>query len=121
MISAIVNNLQVLVPVVFRLPNQPDFTVEFVVDTRFEGTLTLPPSAVAALNLPYILDINAKLADDSKTKVDVHTAVILWDDREIEVAVMAMGRRPLLGTALLQGKHLEADFAENGLASIVDL
>ncbi|WP_245911815.1 hypothetical protein [Brunnivagina elsteri] len=32
-----------IVPVIFRLPQQPDFSLNFVVDTGFNGYLTLPP------------------------------------------------------------------------------
>lgn len=47
-----VEHLHVLLPVTLRLPNQPELTIEFVVDTGFTGFLTLPPTAVAALRLP---------------------------------------------------------------------
>src|SRR5258708_4929067 len=33
---------------------QPPLSTEFVVDTGFEGFLTLPPAAVATLQLPFI-------------------------------------------------------------------
>jgi hypothetical protein len=38
---------------------------------------------------------------------------------EREVVVLAMGRRPLLGTALMEDYHLSVDFCEGG-AVIVD-
>lgn len=47
-----------IVPVIFRLPQQPDFSLSFVVDTGFNGYLTLPAQAVSAMNLP--LDISEK-------------------------------------------------------------
>ena len=42
---------QAEIGVTLRQPNRPDMEIEFVVDTGFEGALTLPPSAVAALGL----------------------------------------------------------------------
>jgi clan AA aspartic protease len=114
MIHGTVVRLQARVGVVFRLPNSPDLTIEFVVDTGFEGALTLPQAAVAALGLPASAKLDAKLADDTLTTVIVHQATIVWNGREVEVAVLAMGQRPLLGTALLDGFNLSADFADNG-------
>jgi clan AA aspartic protease len=113
-----VYGLQALIGIVFRLPDRSEVEIEFVIDTGFEGALTLPPAAVSALGLPFFQEMDANLANDSAIKTDVHIATILWRGREIEVAVLSLGRRPLLGTALLDGCHLGADFADNGLVAI---
>lgn len=118
MIQGSVRGLQASLPVVFRQPNQPDLSIEFVIDTGFAGELTLPPAAVAALRLPFIEMMTANLADDSVASVTVHAATIVWDGVEREAAVLAMGRRPLLGTALLDGFNLSADFADGGSVTI---
>ncbi len=73
----------------FRLSNQPDIEIEFVIDTGFEGALTLPPKAVAALGLPYYQEIDANLANDSSVSVDVYKASIVWNGKECNVAVLA--------------------------------
>ena len=83
-------------------------------DTGFAGALTLSPDAIAALGLPFFTEIEANLANDADVKTAVHIATIVWEGYEREVAVLAMGRRPLLGTALLDGKRLCADFTEEG-------
>lgn len=36
-------NSQAIVPVTFRLPEQPEFSIDFVIDTGFNDHLTLPP------------------------------------------------------------------------------
>ena len=59
----------------------------------FAGALTLSPDAVAALGLPFFQEIDANLANDADVKTAVHIATIVWDGREMEVAVLAMGRR----------------------------
>jgi clan AA aspartic protease len=104
--------------VAFRLANQPDVKIEFVVDTGFEGFLTLPPPAVAALGLPYLHDLSAKLADDNSIRVDVRSATIVWDGEEYEVTVLALGQRPLLGTSLLDGNEACIQFTDGGLVTI---
>ncbi|HLK60267.1 MAG TPA: hypothetical protein VKU00_27135, partial [Chthonomonadaceae bacterium] len=65
--------------------------------------------------------LDANLADDSSVKTDVHVATILWNGVEVDVAILAMGRRPLLGTVLLQNKRLGIDFENNGPVTIEDL
>ncbi|HZO91708.1 MAG TPA: clan AA aspartic protease [Chthonomonadaceae bacterium] len=114
-------NLHALVPVTFRLPNRSDLAIEFVVNTGYTGFLTLPPAAIAALGLPFEYDIPANLADDTEVFVPVHSATILWNGKEREVRVLAIGKRPLLGTAFMGGKELLVQFADNGLVTLDDL
>lgn len=106
------------VPVIFRLPEQPDFSLDFVVDTGFNGYLTLPPQAVSAMNLPLHSSIPATLADGSQVLFSVHLATIFWDNVEEVVFVLASGNKPLLGAAMMKGYHLEIDFEDNGLVSL---
>ncbi len=118
MITGIVFNQRILVGVTFRLPNRPDIVIECVVDTGFEGTLALPPDAVTALGLSFYQGIYANLADNSAVSVDAYRATIVWNGQELRVAVLAMGSRPLLGTALLAGKELTAQFIDDGVVTI---
>lgn len=118
MMSGNVSGRHALVPITLRRDNGPDLTIEFVVDTGFTYDLTLPPAAVAALGLPLINIMAANLADDSTIQVSVHAANIAWQDQEISVRVLAMGVRPLLGMALLEGSELVIQCADNGLVTI---
>lgn len=116
-----IQNRQAIVPVTFHLPGKPRLTLEFVVDTGFAGFLTLPIAAVAALSLEHEYDTRANLADNSEIQLPVHAAVIEWEGEEREVRVLATGRRPLLGTALLDGSKLVAQFVEGGLVAVGSL
>lgn len=116
-----VTDLHILVEVTIRRSGQPDIAIEFVVDTGFTGFLCLPPAAVVALGLPFRYDLRARLADDSEVLLPVHAATILWNGVEQDVRVLAAGRRPLLGTALLDGCELLSQFRDNGLVTIDDL
>src|SRR5207244_2491160 len=114
MITGRVENRQALLPITYRLPGQPDLILEHVVDTGFTSELTLPPAAITAMGLPFAYDEDIKLANDSKEQVPVHVAVILRQGQELAVRVFATGRRPLIGTALMDGKELIIQFADNG-------
>lgn len=104
-----------VVPVIFRLPAQPDFSIDFIIDTGFNDHLTLPPQAVSAMNLPLYSTTLARLADGREALLSIHLATIVWDNREKVVPILASGYKPLLGTALMEGYHLEIDFEDNGL------
>ncbi|BAZ29459.1 hypothetical protein NIES4074_19050 [Cylindrospermum sp. NIES-4074] len=121
MISGIIKNGRATVNLIFRLPNQPDFTIEFVLDTGFTEFLSLPPPAVSLLGFPFVYDMYANLADNSTVLLPVHQATIIWNGEEREVNVLATGRLPLLGTALLDGYELVIQFTEGGLVTIDEL
>jgi clan AA aspartic protease len=99
------------------LPGKPDIAIDFVVDTGYTGSISLPEAAVAALGLQFEYDLPANLADDSEVLVPVYSATILWHGVERAVRVLALGRRPLLGTAVLDGSELVIQFAERGLVT----
>jgi clan AA aspartic protease len=121
MIHGSVVGLQAQVNITFCLPEHENLEIECVVDTGFAGSLTLPPDVVSHLGLPFVIRMNANLADDSNVMVPIHQATIIWHGVERDIAVLAMGRRPLLGTALLEDSHLSADFYEGGTVIIDDL
>jgi clan AA aspartic protease len=121
MIWGIVADLQARVEVSLHLAGRDDHTVECVVDTGFQGALALPPAMVASLGLLPGGHTWIKLADDTPASIPVFGAVIPWDDQEVEVTVMAMGSRPLLGTELLQGFNLSVDFEEDGQVALTPL
>jgi clan AA aspartic protease len=107
--------LQAQVGVLFCLADRSQILeIKCVVDTGLEGFLTLPPAAVSQLQLPYLTNLNANLADNSSIQTDVYLATILWHEIERNVSVLAMGRRPLIGTALLRDYHLGIDFRDGG-------
>jgi clan AA aspartic protease len=117
-ISGIVADGHAVVTTPFRIPNRTDFAIEFVIDTGFTDQLCLPPEAGALLNLPFRYDMPANLADNSEVMLPVHKAIILWNGEEREARVFATGRRPLVGTALLDEHELLIQFTQGGLVTI---
>ena len=79
------------IPVIFRLPQQPDFSLDFAIDTGFNGYLTLPAEAVRAMNLPIYSSTPIRLADGSEALSAIHLATIIWDDVEKTVPILACG------------------------------
>ncbi|KYC39295.1 clan AA aspartic protease [Scytonema hofmannii PCC 7110] len=121
MIHGMVIGLQARMSVLVFSEGNSYVEIEFVVDTGFEGFLTLPPNIVAELGLPYIAKIQANLADNSKIATNAYAIRILWNGVERDVVVLAMGRRPLIGTALLEDYHLSIDFCEGGTVLVDEI
>jgi clan AA aspartic protease len=112
---------RVVLPVRFCLTQMNDLTIDFVVDTGFNGYLTLPPPAIAVMNLPLESSVVARLADGSEAEIPIHLARIRWNECEEVVTVLATGSKPLLGTALLQGFRLTVEFSDDGLVRLEKL
>jgi clan AA aspartic protease len=96
-------------------------SVEVVIDTGFNGYLTLPPDLIRELGLPFRRNGRAVLGDGSEITFDIHEAVILWDGKPRRIAVDAADTDPLLGTGLLSGHELSVEFVEGGEALIRSL
>lgn len=93
----------------------------FLIDTGFLGALALPEPTIEALGLPVLGQTEATLADGSVRVSVVYEARLSWSESVLRVAALAMGDRPLLGTALLEGMHLGVDFTEGGVVTISPL
>lgn len=108
--------------IVIRLPIKDlagtDHDVEAAVDTGFTAALALPPSLVAQLGLPFLTYGSARLGDGTTTFFDVHRATIVWDGRLLDIEVESVGSAPLVGTRLLHGHRLWAEFVPGGDAQI---
>jgi clan AA aspartic protease len=120
-ISGIVTDRHATVALTFLLPNDSSLSIAFVIDTGFTGYLCLPPEAVSLMGLPFMHDLPANLADNSEVLLPVHAASVLWGGEARDILVIATGRRPLLGTALLDEQELVIQFTEGGLVTIEDL
>lgn len=92
--------------------------VDTVIDTGFNGSLTLPPVLVAALGLPWLCRQQGQLADGSVLTFDVYSATVDWHGRPRVVEIEATGARSLLGTALMQGSDLRIRMEPGGAAQI---
>jgi clan AA aspartic protease len=110
---------------VFRLvvlgPGGREREVEAVIDTGYNGALTLPPYLVAELGLPFRIRSSATLGDGSTSLFDVHDGTVRWNGRSRRIAVDVADTEPLLGMALLYGCELMIQVIEGGELSIREM
>ncbi|BAZ14229.1 hypothetical protein NIES4071_60690 [Calothrix sp. NIES-4071] len=121
MISGIVTDGRATVALTFRIPNRPNIDIGFVIDTGFTDEICLPSEAVSLLGFPFKYAQRANLANNTTVVLPVHEATILWNGKERDIHVLATGRRPLIGTALLEENELVIQFTEGGLVTIDEL
>ncbi|MBM3333829.1 clan AA aspartic protease [Candidatus Sumerlaeota bacterium] len=74
---------------------------EAVLDTGFNGTLTLPSEIITTLQLPWRTRGNVLLADGREDTFDIYVATIVWDGKPRHILVEAVDMMPLVGMRLL--------------------
>ena len=115
MIEGVVNaNLEAVVILPLQDLSGQTREVEAVVDTGFNGYLTLPPMLMEDLELPVVGDGEAVLADGSEAAFDVYGVTVLWDGQPMYVETGAVGVDALVGMALLDGHNLNIDVEDGG-------
>lgn len=114
MIQGVVNaDHEAVVSLSLRGPAGETDDIEAVVDTGYNGFLTLPATVVAQLELPFAYIGRAVLANDDEASFDVHDVEVLWDGQTRHVRADATGSTPLVGMLLLDGHNLNIE-VENG-------
>lgn len=122
MIQGVVNaSFDAVVRLPIRGRSGQSLEVEAIVDTGFNGFLTLPSSLVAELGLPSISRGSALLADGREVEFDVYRVELLWDGRTRYVRADATGSRPLIGMSLLHRHGLYVEVVEGGRVEVAKL
>ena len=115
MMTGVVNDeLEATLRVQVVGPHGRSQDVTVVVDTGYNGAITLPLSVISALSLPRGAAREVTLGDASRKTFDYYTAEIVWDGQPRKVRVLCLDGDPLIGTFLLRNYKLNADFVVNG-------
>ena len=88
--------------------------IDAVIDTGFNGFLTLPASLIQELGLVWCRRGRAMLADGSESLFDIYEATITWDGRPRRIAVDEVNCDPLIGMSLLYGYELTVQVVDGG-------
>lgn len=115
MIRGAVNaDLEAVIPLSLRGPAGHERTIDAIVDTGFNGFLTLPPALVLALGLTRVSRGRALLANGSLELFDIHGVTVVWEDEPRYVEADAVDAPPLVGMSLLEGYDLSIHVAAGG-------
>ena len=95
--------------------------VSAMIDTGYNGALTLPLTIIEDLGMPWRRRGRALLADGRETVFDTYEATVIWDQRPRRVAIDATESDPLVGMSLLQGYEIRIQVVAGGDVTIVAL
>jgi clan AA aspartic protease len=101
-----------------RGPGSTVQIVDAIVDTGFDGFITLPSSLIDALRLPRIARSRVTLADGSVVPVAVYGATVLWDGEWVTVDATSIEADALVGMGLLTGYRFCLDAVAGGRVTI---
>ncbi len=95
--------------------------IDAVVDTGFNGELTLPQEQIDALGLPKATVTEVILADGRVRDVPMYDAEAVLAGLSREVFITEAPTTPLIGTGLLWGFSLYVEFQTGGAVEVAPL
>jgi clan AA aspartic protease len=119
MIYGIVNvRREATLPLVIGNSSGQREVIDTVIDTGFDGFLSLPSKIIDRLALPWTISNPATLGDGSEIVFDFYTGTVIWDGQYRTIDIAESETEPLLGTAMLYGYRLQIDHIEGGTVKI---
>jgi len=105
---------EAVVRITVRGPTGKQRRLNALIDTGFDGWLSLPAETIDLLRLPWRRRARALLADGSETIFDIYEATILWDGRPRRIPIDEANTSPLVGMVLLEGYEFNAQVRVGG-------
>ena len=88
--------------------------IEAVIDTGYNGFLTLPPALVAELELTWLGRKSLILANGSRDVFDTYGVTVLWDGQSRFVDADEADATPLVGMSMLDRHDLSIQVRDGG-------
>jgi clan AA aspartic protease len=118
-ITGVVNvNLEATIRISVRDTLGQEYEIEAIVDTGFDGWLSLPTAVIAALGLTWQRRGRAILADGSESLFDIYEATVIWDGQPRLIPIDAADTDPLVGMSLLFGYDLHIQVVDGDSVTI---
>lgn len=119
MITGSVNaELEATIRLTVQGPGRQEQDIEAILDTGFNGSLTLPTSLISPLGLPWLAREQVLLGDGRIEQLDVYAATVVWDGEPLRVTADAADIAPLAGMALMYGYELNIRNVEGGAVTL---
>ncbi len=115
MITGIVNpDFEPIIPLSICGADGKVYKQDAIVDTGFNGWLSLPPDLIAQLDLKWKRRGRAILGDGSECVFNVYEAVLVWDGNLLTIPIDEADSEPLVGMSLMEGYQLMVQVFEGG-------
>jgi clan AA aspartic protease len=105
---------QAIITLTVRGPAGQEHEIEAIVDTGFDGWLSLPSSVIVQLGLTWLQRGRALLADGRESVFDIYEATVIWDGQVRRIPVDEAETAPLVGMSLLDGYELTMQVRSSG-------
>lgn len=89
-----------------------------VLDTGFNGYLTVPTDLLAELDAQQVGSRRVELGDGQQVDLDVYLTRVEWLGKEKEVLALAANTMPLVGIRLVWNCRLSAELVDHGTVEI---
>ncbi len=109
---------EAILPLVVGNGNGQRQVIDAVIDTGFNGFLSLPSAIIATLDLPWSASDIVTLGDGSETLFDLYAATVIWDGHYREIDIAESETEPLIGMGLFYGYRLQIDAIEDGIVRL---
>jgi clan AA aspartic protease len=119
MIHGVVNlRREATLPLVVSNSSGQREVIDTIIDTGFDGFLSLPSEIIVRFGLPWTISNLATLGDGSEVLFDFYTGTVIWDGQYRTVDIAESETEPLLGMAMLYGYRLQIDTVEGGIVKV---
>ena len=121
LINGIVTRREAWIQLKVLSPSGAVHQVRAVIDTGFNGWLTLPGELIDDCELRLKTISRGTLADGNEAFFEVYEGRAIWDGKARRIPIHRGGSKPLLGMALLRGYKLSIDVRGRGRVEITKL
>ena len=118
MISGTVHDFEPIIPLSVCGSDGKVYQQNAIVDTGFDGWLSLPPDLISQLDLKWKRRGRAILADGSECLFNVYEAIVIWDGNPLTIPIDEADSDPLIGMSLMEGYQLSVQVFEGGLVEL---
>jgi len=105
---------QAIISLELRGPTGQTEIVDAMVDTGFDGCLTVTPDITARLQFPFRETRTYELGSGELIDFPIHDACVIWDGQAQDVATLVTDGGILVGMSLLSGYTLFIDAVDGG-------
>lgn len=89
-----------------------------IIDTGFDGWLSLPPAFIGILDLTWKRRGLAVLADGSRSIFNMYEAIVIWDKQLLTIPIDEADSEPLVGMSLMEGYELTIRAINGGIVTL---
>ena len=116
--GTVTDDRRIVIPLEVIATDQPTVFLEAVVDTGFNGFLTLPTDTLNTLRALPVGTRRAELGDGQLVEMDVYLVKVKWRGEAREVLELQADATTLVGMSLLWGSRVVFDAQDDGAVLI---